>query len=546
MTHINGIEAHKYVQSIADASGISQDADAAYTAMFVTGLDILATGLFVTGGRDTPYYNEPTTTLTFANGSSITAENTAKFSRSFANVTDGASFYDAFCIPRDADGNPVNITDKDLGYAPPTYPDPVVGQEDDESVNGYYLSSPGLNDVAVLSVLDFDSDAVTFQQTIQDFLSRAKADGKKKLVIDLQGNPGGLVLLGYELFRQIFPHIVQDGYSREKENYGFNTLAELFSAEVAGLNPYNTTDFAKLADWVTPFNYRTDLNILNEEFPTFEARFSPQIFKGTNYTSIIRYNLSDPLSTSDPNSGIGIEISGYGSRTNLTQHFAAENIVLVYDGSCASTCTIFSEMMRIQGGVKSIALGGRPNTRPIQGIGGTKGSLVLLFGDIYYFIDRAKRLTTDHRTLSNLKKYSVYPFYRGNGGSVNAQDQILRHNVKDGLPAQFVREEADCRLFWTEAMIANVTGVWEAAAHAAFRGAKCVHGGFGGKTEAELMQLVGTGVAHLQTSPRLARRESGGRKYLQRSRQWLARHRVRVFGGPGTRKTRKAQRVLRD
>jgi hypothetical protein len=75
---------------------------------------------------------------------------------------------------------------------------------------------------------------------------------------------------------------------------------------------------------------------------------------------------------------VGEYITGYGPRTNFTQPFAAEDIVMLYDGYCASTCTIFSEFMRLQGGVKSIAYGGRPNsdssTPIIQGVGGVKGA----------------------------------------------------------------------------------------------------------------------------------------------------------------------------
>jgi hypothetical protein len=51
---------------------------------------------------------------------------------------------------------------------------------------------------------------------------------------------------------------------------------------------------------------------------------------------------------------------------------------MLYDGYCASTCTIFSEFMRLQGGVKSIAYGGRPSTDSstpiIQAVGGVKGA----------------------------------------------------------------------------------------------------------------------------------------------------------------------------
>jgi hypothetical protein len=76
------------------------------------------------------------------------------------------------------------------------------------------------------------------------------------------------------------------------------------------------------------------------------------------------------MTTSDPNTGLGFTVTGYLDRTNFTQPFAAEDIIMLYDGFCASTCASFSEFMRTQAGVKSIAMGGRPNDRQIQAIGG--------------------------------------------------------------------------------------------------------------------------------------------------------------------------------
>jgi len=49
--------------------------------------------------------------------------------------------------------------------------------------------------------------------------------------------------------------------------------------------------------------------------------------------------------------------------------------------------------------------------------------------------------------------------------------------VADGLPAQYVVENADCKLFWTTEMLEDVSEVWKAAARAAFNGAECVAGG---------------------------------------------------------------------
>ena len=127
----------------------------------------------------------------------------------------------------------------------------------------------------------------------------------------------------------------------------------------------------------TWWNYKSDLNISNENFLTYEDKFAPQDYAGDNYTALIRWKLSDPLQTTDPNYGIGIDITGYGSRggENLPpQVFEPENVILLCNGACHSTCTIFSEFARTQGGLKSVVLGGRPSSDPIQAIGGIKGA----------------------------------------------------------------------------------------------------------------------------------------------------------------------------
>lgn len=78
-------------------------------------------------------------------------------------------------------------------------------------------------------------------------------------------------------------------------------------------------------------------------------------------------------------------MTGYGTRTNFTQPFAAEDVILLYDGYCASTCSLFSEFLRVQAGVRSITFGGRPDLDSngeipiIQNYGGVKGVRAFLF-----------------------------------------------------------------------------------------------------------------------------------------------------------------------
>jgi hypothetical protein len=53
------------------------------------------------------------------------------------------------------------------------------------------------------------------------------------------------------------------------------------------------------------------------------------MFNGENFTGILRWNLDDPMTTTNPVWGLGVTITGYEDRANFTQPFAAEDIILV-------------------------------------------------------------------------------------------------------------------------------------------------------------------------------------------------------------------------
>ena len=195
----------------------------------------------------------------------------------------------------------------------------------------------------------------------------------------------------------------------------------------------------------------------------------------------MRWDLNDPLTTSNSSYGLGTDVTGFRSRQNFTQPFAAEDIILLYDGYCASTCTLFSEFMRTQGNVKSITFGGRPQAQtPIQNYGGIKGANNYAFSYINslasFALDVASAVSPSTDT-TPLQAFNTYALGRASDTSINVRDNILPDNVNDGTPAQYIYEESDCRLFYTPEMINDVTAIWNAAANAAFRGAECAYGG---------------------------------------------------------------------
>ncbi|KAK3943291.1 hypothetical protein QBC46DRAFT_307694 [Diplogelasinospora grovesii] len=494
---INGIDAATYISDEINAVSYNQDPDAAYNSMFYEKASFAAYGSmgdFASNtGRNRFVYHGPNTTFTFENGTVFTIENTAFVKEDMAKISNGHQYYAQFCKPKAYDdtwtwakaGNMVSNTNIN------GYPEPVVLSEQG-SVSGYYLDGEGLDDVAVIALLDFqDSAPFEFQWACEYFLARAVADGKTKLVVDFQGNTGGVVLEGIDFFRQLFPSIVQDGFAREKESDSYVAVTQIVSRLLDGHDPYKL-----LRDWLNPpsenmrlrsrwlidasltsFNWRYDYNITNQPFTSWEDKFAPHVYKNTPYSSIMRWNLDDNLTTTNYNFGVNMQITGYGERSNVSQPFAAENVVILHDGICASTCALVAEWMHTQAGVKSVAMGGRPIEGPIQGVGGVKGAQVLSFEQIYNYVGGYLPEATTWQQKAALRRFSLLPVKRSTAAKVNFRNQIRRDNLNDGIPAQFVTEMADCRLYWTLPMINDVRGVWKAAANAAFNGGECAFGG---------------------------------------------------------------------
>ncbi|EKD20318.1 peptidase s41 family protein [Drepanopeziza brunnea f. sp. 'multigermtubi' MB_m1] len=480
VSKINGVEASKYVADTIFASSLHHDPDAAYNSMFFEKAFFAVdsgTGYFADGGRTRFTYPGPNTTFEFANGTNLVTENVATVLGSFVGVTDGASFYNKFCTGSEVTDEPVDGgEEEEVSTEVVTvfgYPEPVL-ITNDTSVSGYYLDGEGFEDVAVLGVLSFESNSpLEFQGVIQNFFAAAKAAGKTKLVIDLSANGGGLIFHAYDLFRQLFPTIDQGGNSRLRKSDTLTAISEIYSAESADFDLANSSE-DEINQARIFFNYRYDYNISNQPFESFQAKFGPRVIDGVNYTELMRWNWNDPL-TSNATFGFGTDVTGYGSRTNFTQPFETENIIMLTEGFCGSTCYLFEEFMRSSAGVKSVVMGGRPQPGPMQTVGGVKGSQSFLWEDVLNYSQDALNNASEAQA-AILRKITSLPMNRSSVAGLNIRDTIAPSNIDDGLPAQFVRTEADCRLFFTQDMITDVTAIWKAAAGAAFNGGKDIVG----------------------------------------------------------------------
>jgi hypothetical protein len=344
---------------------------------------------------------------------------------------------------------------------------------------------------------------------MRDFIRMSKAAGKTKMIFDLRGNGGGNAILGYDTFKQVYPQASAEpfGGTRFRANDALNAAGKI-TEDFLGNKTFaqsNKTAFAQafgqgttqddIFGFTSGFNYQHSLSTNNTDFSSWAQLFGPASANNDSFTTTQRYNFSDGISTSYT----GFSVIGFGENTNETstpQPFQPQDMVMLHDGMCSSTCAIAAELLKNQGAVRTIAIGGRPQTGPMQGVGGTKGAQVFSWDDIqvrmqavYFLGSPDQQKEWDQMDLgktafaSQLFKRSAYQNGRVAGG-INLKDN-LRLNDESATPLEFVYEAADCRMWFTREMITDVTQVWQGVADRMFASngtMGCVEGSTGDKS----------------------------------------------------------------
>lgn len=163
-------------------------------------------------------------------------------------------------------------------------------------------------------------------------------------------------------------------------------------------------------------------------------------------------------------------------RSNNTR-WRPENVVLLTDGYCASTCSIFAELLTQEVGVKTVVLGGRSNSNKIQAVGGVKGANVFQWSFIQSYCEQAIGIN-DTLQDSLLKEYKASRATdRAWAYGINVRDAVRRGD-DSGVALQFKYEEADCRLYFTPEMTVSAVAIWKAVVDAQWiDSSKCIGNG---------------------------------------------------------------------
>lgn len=481
VSKIDGKDAAQFVEEESLLSSY-HDPDTRYNAMFYM-TPAESFGYFT----NPPFYPGASVNLTFENGTSNVFKNSAIILdyTAWEYIVDGDSFYDTYISPSGLFGSagskklkkrsPYTLPRKlqhhrdaelDSAYVPLFYPDPVVEHSSpDVALAGYFVDSPagkvGVLMVQTFNTNDSDSDeSEEFQGIVEDYINNAKEQNVAKHIIDLRTNGGGKVLLGYDMYLQFFPSQEPQLQAR----YRGHKASELIGSSLSTIGDltYSNGDL-----YTSPFNYHSYLDKDLNNFTSWEDMYPPSKFHDDSFTDLLRYNLSDPLTTSSEEWSIGVTMTSYGDRSNFTNDpFKPEDLIILSDGICASTCSLFTELMVQQSGVKTLAVGGRPNTGPMQPVGGTKGSLVLQSD---YLIAISDYVVSNFDAASDAIDSLPTDFaIMAADASINFQDNIRKGLEQDGTPTQFLNDTASCRIWYESDMYLNVTALWSKAAAVAF------------------------------------------------------------------------------
>ncbi|KAL9109688.1 MAG: hypothetical protein Q9227_005726 [Pyrenula ochraceoflavens] len=500
---IDDKDANTYLMDIAKTQRL-QDPDAAYNNVLFS-LAQSELGGFGAFFGQTGVSLAPQTKVSFANGTTKTFNNIARVAKNFTGVDSGEKFYASFCAAAasSAAANPSGTTPAPMttstsssaaGPIRTNYP-PTKYISPQGSLAGYFMNDTTMQDTAVLSINGFEEQEA--QTTLTDFLQACRVANKKKLVIDVQANGGGNLFWGYDYFKQLFPSI---------EPFGAFNLRAFDQMDFVGQTVSNDTISSRktgnetLFDNVggdSPFDVTVMTSLAGANFGTWDKFFTnSKEINDDKFTNPARNNISDVMLTGD---GGGIVVTGFGNRSQVApQPFLPENMVILTDGFCASTCHLFTHFLKFQGKVKSVVAGGRPQAGPMQAVGGVKGAQVFDFTLINQFVqnvfdqeltpaspaDLARFNATDLGTVNALGNYLTLRTADPNTpgfASVNLKNS-LGDEDPNMTPLQFVYEAADCRVWWTMEMLFDVTAVWKRAAQVMWGGGAqqfCVQGSMG-------------------------------------------------------------------
>ncbi|KAK3356777.1 hypothetical protein B0T25DRAFT_139219 [Lasiosphaeria hispida] len=361
--------------------------------------------------------------------------------------------------------------------AVPGYPEPVVIHQSGY-VAGYFLNgSSAHDDTCVLVLTSFQSENQSvysgngeYEETrrvFRDFFRACADAGRTKLILDVSANGGGFVFQGYELYKNLFP---------DNKAWSGSRLRAHAALDIMGQNSYSQEGGESLLLTGLFLNPAT-----GKKYAEWKDIYGPTVFPEDRETNTMTYDFANKSLLFDPATDSPFSITGFDPDNPAPkQPFAKEDIIVLTDGYCASTCTVVVGLLQREAGVRTIAVGGRPLVAPMQAVGGVKGSQVVKIAGIqeqWGQIIINQSVTPPKNLLSALPSNSTPPLMPIDltQAQVNFRNAYPEDN-QNGPPAQFLYEAANCRRFYRPEYLTDIQAEWRDVADVAWHGAQCAPG----------------------------------------------------------------------
>lgn len=488
---IDGIPALEFLQRESAKNGRCHDPDARFNSQFPSVANDAA--LAYTPSEPAALDLRDTTTVQCQNGTEFEFSNSAFVRGNFTNIASGVDLYKDFgrgngTGPRTSDSETYVILAKNYTSHFVGYPE-AINATANGNVAGFLPDKPEFSDVAVLAVNSFQGalgpdvffspPSVYFQEFFNvtiDFIRAAKAANRSKLILDVQGNSGGLIYNLATLYFALFP------------GTGTNTtLPQLSQARAhpqlawMGGQLWNATTSPTNGIWPLDNFIRPD----HQPWTSFADLYGPHPAPHGEYTTPSLFNVTDYtrlfVTHEDPRTANASQYTAPWTEPP----FAPEDILIVSDGQCGSACAMLVSMLVHAHGVRTVAVGGRPLMAPMQAVGQTKGGPVLNFG-MMPEVDREAvpeglMIPPAAEGFAPPLRVPAIEGVKGLGWGSTVLFNVVNmfpwgEKVEGAVPLQMRYEAANCKLFFTWEMARDITAVWGAAAAAAWRGGKCVPG----------------------------------------------------------------------
>ena len=324
-------------------------------------------------------------------------------------------------------------------------------------LTGYFLKDISTGVLSIPALPEDETDIQTFSDTIQKFLDASHDAGMKRILVDLQRNDGGPSLLAVDAYNHFFPdaNIFLGTRLRAHPQADVigNTLTQYFDENEVK----DSDDYAFLAATVFVATARINPET-NENFTSWGEYFGPHPYNGDLFTTVHRVNTSSSIYD---HAALGIDVYGSPQRPAASPaYYKPEDITLLTDGHCSSSCAQFVERMHHLTGVKAVTVGGLPKNGPMQIASGTRGQQRISDALLDTYIADTKSIND---TTTFLLPESVTDVYVSDL-EVNLRDQI-RNETQD-TPTQFLYDAADCRIFYTVETWSDYSALWRYAIRA--------------------------------------------------------------------------------